>query len=49
MADHDGIDDAHGHPADLGKDEREGEAHSWAQLAAKCSEADHGSEWLLEV
>src|SRR5579885_2445530 len=43
MADHDGIDDAHGHPADLGKDEREGEAHSWAQLAAKCSEADLGS------
>ena len=34
VADHDGVDDAHGHPAELGGDEREGEGEDGADLLA---------------
>ena len=34
MSDHDGVDDAHGHPADLGEDERKGEREHGSDLIA---------------
>jgi hypothetical protein len=34
VSDHDGVDDAHGHPADLGEDERKGERKHGADLAS---------------
>ena len=32
VADHDGVDDAHGHPAEFGEDEREGEGEHGPDL-----------------
>src|SRR3984893_2363519 len=34
VSDHDGVDDAHGHPADFGEDEREGEREHRTDLSA---------------
>ena len=34
VSDHDGVDDTHGHPADLGEDERKGEREHGANLVA---------------
>src|SRR5579885_1030989 len=34
-ADHHGVPDAHGHPADFGENQREGEAEGWAELGAE--------------
>ncbi len=34
VSDHDGVDDAHGHPADLGEDERKGEREHGTDLLA---------------
>jgi hypothetical protein len=34
VSDHDGVDDAHGHPADLGEDEREGEREHGTDLVS---------------
>ena len=34
VADHDGVDDAHRHPADLGEDERQGEGEHGTDLVA---------------
>ena len=39
VADHDGVNDAHGHPADLGEDEREREVQGRAHFGAKCLQA----------
>src|SRR5258706_5257529 len=41
VADHDGIDDAHGHPANFGEDEREREAQGRAHFGAKCFPTKH--------
>ncbi len=34
VSDHDGVDDAHGHPADFGQDERKGEREHGSDLGA---------------
>ena len=34
VSDHDGVDDAHGHPAEFGEDEREGEREHGSELLA---------------
>ena len=39
VADHDGVDDSHEHPSDLGQDKRQGEGQDGTDLAA---EVDHG-------
>src|ERR1700687_1441451 len=43
MADHDGVDDAHGHPADLREDQRQRKVQRRAHFGAKCFQAEHGS------
>jgi hypothetical protein len=40
VSDHDGVNDAHGHPADLGEDEREGKREHGTNLVAD----GHGME-----
>jgi hypothetical protein len=42
VSDHDGVDDAHGHPADLGEDEWEGEREHGTDLVA-----DRHRFWVL--
>jgi hypothetical protein len=41
MADHDGVHDAHGHPAKFGENERDGEFDGGAKLFAKIGEKGH--------
>ncbi len=41
VADHDGVHDAHAHPADFGKDQRQCKADGGTKFVAKCLDADH--------
>ena len=41
VPDHDGVHDAHAHPADLGKDQRPCEPDGGAKFVASCLEAEH--------
>jgi len=41
-ADHHGVDNGHGHPADLGEDEGKGEAEGGAEFATEAQEEGHG-------
>jgi hypothetical protein len=42
MADHYGVDDGHAHPAKLGENQREGEAHRGRKVLAKSFQMKHG-------
>src|SRR5215467_2707386 len=41
MADHHGVHDAHAHPADFGKNQRQSEPDGGTKFVTKCLEADH--------
>jgi hypothetical protein len=42
MANHNGVDDGHAHPAKLGKNEGQGEAHRGWQFFVESFQANHG-------
>jgi len=47
--DHHGVDDHHTHPADLGEDEREGEAEGGSKFAAEDGDEGHGQSDRLKA